>query len=112
MRYSAESKFRKYVKGYGFLSFVRKFGDKYGKKINRYCNKNWSRCCKNCFTASKRVVKETAEAIGDLIGNKIAGKFTSLGKTKSDGKEKVKEEQEIYIPPEKNQQVIDDLRLF
>ena len=63
-------------------------------------------------TASKRVVKETAVATGDLIGNKIAGKFTSLGKTKSDGKEKVKEEQEIYIPPEKNQQVIDDLRLF
>ena len=63
-------------------------------------------------TASKRVVKETAEATGDLIGNKIADKFTSLGKTKSDGKEKVKEEQEIYIPPEKTQQVIDDLRLF
>ena len=63
-------------------------------------------------TASKRVVKETAVATGDLIGNKIAGKFTSLCKTKSDGKEKVKEEQEIYIPPEKNQQVIDDLRLF
>ena len=37
-------------------------------------------------TASKRVVKETAVATGDLIGNKIAGKFTSLGKTKSDGK--------------------------
>ena len=63
-------------------------------------------------TASKRVVKETAEATGNLIGNKIADKFTSLGKTKSDGKEKIKEEQEIYIPPEKNQQVIDDLRLF
>ena len=63
-------------------------------------------------TVSKRVVKETAEATGDLIGNKIAGKFTSLGKTKSDGKEKVKEEQEIYIPLEKKQQVIDDLRLF
>ena len=63
-------------------------------------------------TVSKRVVKETAEATGDLIGNKIADKFTSLGKTKSDGKEKVKEEQEIYIPLEKKQQVIDDLRLF
>ena len=33
MRYSTESKFRKYVKGYGFLSFARKFGDKYGKKV-------------------------------------------------------------------------------
>ena len=30
MRYSAESKFRKYVKGYGFLSFAKKIGDKYG----------------------------------------------------------------------------------
>ena len=49
MRYSTEPKFRKYVKGYGFLSFGRKFGDKYGKKINGYCNKNWNRCNKNCF---------------------------------------------------------------
>ena len=33
MRYSTELKFRKYVKGYGFLSFGRKFGNKYGKKL-------------------------------------------------------------------------------
>ena len=33
MRYSTEQKFRKYVKGYGFLPFARKFGDKYGKKL-------------------------------------------------------------------------------
>ena len=44
-------------------------------------------------SASKRVVQKTAEATCDLIGNKIADKFTSLGKTKSDGKEKVKQEQ-------------------
>ena len=32
MRYSIEPNYRKYVKGYGFLSFARKFfGDKYGK---------------------------------------------------------------------------------
>ena len=31
MRYSTEPKYRKYVKSYGFLSFARKFGDKYGK---------------------------------------------------------------------------------
>ena len=45
-----------------------------------------------------------------MIGNKIADKITSLGKTKS--KEKEDERQEIYIPPEKRQQSIDDLRLF
>ena len=34
-------------------------------------------------TASKRVVQKTAEATGDLIGNKIADKTTSVGKIKS-----------------------------
>ena len=33
-------------------------------------------------TASKRVVQNTAEATGDLIGNKIADKITSVGKIK------------------------------
>ena len=33
MRYSLEPTHRRYVKGYGFLSFARKFGDKYGKKL-------------------------------------------------------------------------------
>ena len=32
-------------------------------------------------TASKRVVHKTLEATGNLIGNKIADKTTSLGKT-------------------------------
>ena len=33
MRYSTKSIFRKYVKWYGFLSFARKFANKYGKKL-------------------------------------------------------------------------------
>ena len=33
-------------------------------------------------TASKRVVQKTAEVTGDLIGNKIADKITSVGKSK------------------------------
>ena len=61
-------------------------------------------------TASKRVVQKRPETIGDLIGNKLVDKITSVGKTKS--KEKEDERQEIYIPPEKRQQIIDDLRLF
>ena len=55
-------------------------------------------------TASKRVVQNTAEAAGDLIGNKKADKITSLGKPK----EKTKKVEEIYIPSEKTQQIIDD----
>ena len=48
-----------------------------------------------------------------MIGNKIADKFTLVGKTKSKEKEdETNEIQEINIPPEKRQQIIDDLRLF
>ena len=79
MRYSAEPKFRKYGKGYGFLSFARKFGDKYGKKLMNTTTKNGIDAAK---TASKRVVQKTAEATGDLIVNKIAYKITSIGKPK------------------------------
>ena len=48
--------------------------------------------------------------MGDLIGNKIADKITSIGKSKE--KKKTNKVEEIYIPPEKRQQIIDDLRLF
>ena len=33
MRYSIEPRERRYVKGYGFLSFARNYGNKYGKKL-------------------------------------------------------------------------------
>ena len=34
-------------------------------------------------TASKRLVQKTAKATGDLIGNKIADKITSVGESKN-----------------------------
>ena len=33
MRCSIEPRERRYVKGYGFMSFARDFGNKYGKKL-------------------------------------------------------------------------------
>ena len=59
-------------------------------------------------TASKRLVQKMAEVTGNLIGNKMADKISSLGKPK----EKAKKVEEIYIPPEKRQQIIDELKLF
>ena len=53
MRYSTEPRFRKYVKGYGFLSFARKFGGSYGKKLIDTATKTGINAAK---TASKRVV--------------------------------------------------------
>ena len=92
------------------MSFTRKFGDKYGKKLIDTATKIGIDAAK---TVSKRVVQETAEVAGDLIGTKIADKITSAGKTKTKEKEDEKNKrQEFYISPEKRQQVIDDLRLF
>ena len=79
MKYSTEPRFRKYVKGYGFLSFARKFGDKHGKKLMGTATKSGIDTAK---TASKRVVQKTAGATGDLTGNKIADKITSVSKPK------------------------------
>ena len=102
MRCSTEPRFRKYAKVYSFLSLARKFGDKYRKKLMDTATKTGIDTAK---TASKRVV--TAEATEDLIGNKIAHKSTSISKPKE--KKKTKEIEEIYIPPEKKQQMIDYL---
>ena len=79
MRYSIEPRFRKYVKGYGFLPFARSFGDKYGKKLMDTATKTGIDAAK---TASKRVNQKTAEATGDLTGNKTVEKITSIGKPK------------------------------
>ena len=79
MRYSTKPTFRKYVKGYGFLSFPINFGDKYGKKLMDTAAKPGIDATK---TASKKVVHKTAKGTGDLIGNKIADKVTSIGQPK------------------------------
>ena len=110
MKYSTEPKYRKYVKGCGFLPFARKFEKEYGKKLMDTTTKTGIDATK---TVCKGVVQKTAEATGDSIGNKIADSTTSAGKTKSKEKEnETNKRQEIYILPEKRQQIIDDLRLF
>ena len=73
-------------------------------------------------TASERAIqKKTAEATGDLIGNKIADKITSVSKKKSTkelhNNDETEEDAEItthkkrYISPEERQQIIEELRL-
>ena len=88
------------------MSFARKFDGKYGQKLIDTATKTEIDAAK---TASKRVA-QNSEITEDLIENKTADKITSLGKAKS--KEKENEKQEIYIPPEKRQQITDDLILF
>ena len=89
MRYSTEPKYRKHVKGYGFLSFARIFGDRYGKTLMNTATKTGIDAAK---TASKRLVQKTSEATGDLVGNKIADKIISVDKTKSKVEENERQE--------------------
>ena len=73
-------------------------------------------------TASKIAIQKTAEATGDLIGNKNAGKITSVSNKKStkelhNNDEAEEESAEItthkkrYVSPEERQQIIDELML-
>ena len=51
----------------------------------------------------------SARKFGDEYGKKLMEAATNAV---IDAKEKKDERQEIYIPPEKRQQIINDLRLF
>ena len=98
MRYSIKPKERRYVKGYGFLSFARNFGNKYGKKLmntaiktgtnfdSKYGKKLTDTAIKTvkdfAMIAGKKIVHKSAEATGDLIGNNIADKITAKSSKK------------------------------
>ena len=60
------------------------------------------------------MLTKSAEATGDLIGNKIADRITNStrNKTKEEDDRIMEETQEILIPPEKREQIIKDLKLF
>ena len=102
MRYSIEPKKRIYVKGYGFMFFVRNFSDKYSKSL---IDKGIDVSKTFAKTAGKRIFKESAKATGDLIGNKIADKITA---------KPIKHDvttNERYVSPEERQEIINKLRL-
>ena len=57
----------------------------------------------------KEFFQKLTEGIGDLIGNKTAEEVTSADKTKTKGKEKkdeTNEIQELFIHPEKCQKIL------
>ena len=78
MRCSIEPRDRIHVKGYGFLSFAKNMrkslSNKYDQKLFDRAKTSTTDAIK---TESKRAIQKTAEATGDLIGNKIADKITS-----------------------------------
>ena len=94
MTYSKDNQIRKYVQGYGFMSFAKNFGSKYGKKFlnkgisaskrikdmenlikdsaSKFNQSKYDKILKNQGTefgkiAGKKIVQTNAEATGDFI---------------------------------------------
>ena len=72
-------------------------------------------------SASKKAIQKTAEAAGDLIGNKIADKITSVSKKRNDDDDddddnnnnnnknedvKITAHKKRYVSPEERQQLL------
>ena len=75
MRSSIEPRERRYVEGYGFLSFARNLNNKHGQQLIDSAKKSATDPLK---IASKRAIQKTVEATRDLVGNTIASKITSI----------------------------------
>ena len=124
MRYPIEPRERIYVKGYGFLSFARNLGThatKVAKNLNNKYGQNLADSAKKSSTdafkiASKRAIQKTVEATGDLVGNTIENKITSISKksTSEPHSNVVSNEipKERYTYPQERQNIIDELRLI
>ena len=96
------------------MSFAKSMSNKYGKKLVDTAKKSATDAIK---TPSKRAIQKTAEATGDLIGNKIPDKITSISKKSTKKLPTIDEDEELtthkkrYISPEERQRIIDELRL-
>ena len=102
MRYSIEPRERRFVKGYGFMSFARNFNDKYSKSLMDL-RKTFAK------TTGKKILKETAKSTGDLIGNKIADQITAKPHNKDEVINGIPKER--YISLKERQKIIDELKL-
>ena len=90
--------------------------NKYGQKLLDSAKKSTTHAIK---TASKRAIQKIAEAAGDLIGNKIADKITSVSKKSTKELQNNGTEEDVekatpkkrYTSLEERQQIIDEMRL-
>ena len=121
MRYSIQPRERRYVKGYGYLSFakVAKFAKNLNNKFGQKLVDNDTLKIDTLKIASKRAIQKTAEATADLVGYKIADKITSYSKKCSDRSTELNSNEsnnkipkERYISPQERQKVIDELGLI
>ena len=124
-RCSVQPRNRVFVKGYGFLSFVKNMGRKIGKNISesltgKYSQKPLHHAKQSATdaikTSPKRVIKKRAESSGHSVGNKSANKIGKLSKnSQQSNSETVTNDHDKQIPKqryassEERQEIIDKL---
>ena len=108
------------------MSFAKNIGNKYGRKIfdksidvsNKYGRKilDKSMDAGKVFAkiAGTKVLQKSAEATGEMIGNKVADRITKSSRNKAQKEDDriMEETLELIVPPEKREQIIRDLKLF
>ena len=86
------------------MSFARYLSNKYGKQLLNITAETRLDALK---TASEKVVNKAAEATGEFIGKKIMHKIV---KPKPLSDENVRDIEQIIIPPEKREEILNELR--
>ena len=121
-RHSVQPRDWIFGKGYGFLSFAKNMGENIVKNISKILSGKYSHKLLNhakkfatdaLKTTSKKVIKKTLEATGDLIGNKTADRITKVSKSSLlNNSETVANEndkeiaKEWYVSPEESQKLM------
>ena len=118
MRYSIETIERRFVKGYGFLSFAKNLGThatKVAKNLNNKYGQKLADSAKKSATdplkiTGKKAMQKTAEASGDLQDYKYLKKTTRSEPPSNAARNEIPKER--YISPQERQNIIDELRLI
>ena len=84
--YSVDSSGTMFVEGYGFLSFAKNMSKNVGTTLNDKRSQKLLDHAKQSATdvfktASKRLIRKTAKATGDLICNNIADRIAKVSET-------------------------------
>ena len=82
---SVQPRDRIFVKDYGLFSFAKNMSQNIGKNMrDKYSQKCLDHAKQSAIdtlkATSRRVLQETAEETGDLIGNKSADRITKVSK--------------------------------
>ena len=107
MRYSIEPRERRYVKGYGFLSFARNIGTHAAKVAKHMSNKYSQKLVDTAKKSATDAIKTTSKRV-----IQVHQKSNIMKKEIQSNEVNNEIPKERYISPKERKQIIDGLRLI